>query len=109
MELAVPLISSLAQGRKPAWAWREWDGIAGGRKFPSQRATRVVGPNMFYTVTLPCTLWLLDRGKKNTPRADTVLFIDARHIDRQVDRAHRDWTPAQIGFVANLVRLYCDW
>jgi len=23
-----------------------------------------------------------------------------------VDRAHRDWTPAQIGFLANLVRLY---
>jgi type I restriction enzyme M protein len=65
-----------------------------------------VGPNMFYTVTLPCTLWFLDRGKANTPRADTVLFIDARHIYRQVDRAHRDWTPAQIGFIANLVRLY---
>jgi type I restriction enzyme M protein len=39
-------------------------------------------------------------------RANTVLFIDARHIYRQVDRAHREWTPAQIGFLANLVRLY---
>ena len=65
-----------------------------------------VGPNMFYTVTLPCTLWFLDKGKAKTQRADTVLFIDARHIYRQVDRAHRDWTPAQIGFIANLVRLY---
>ncbi len=65
-----------------------------------------VGPNMFYTVTLPCTLWFLDRGKAKTTRAETVLFIDARHIYRQVDRAHRDWTPAQIGFIANLVRLY---
>ena len=35
-----------------------------------------------------------------------MLFIDARHIYRQVDRAHRDWTPAQTGFIANLVRLY---
>jgi type I restriction enzyme M protein len=34
------------------------------------------------------------------------LFIDVRHIYRQVDRAHREWTPAQIGFLANLVRLY---
>jgi type I restriction enzyme M protein len=34
------------------------------------------------------------------------LFVDARHIYRQVDRAHREWTPAQIGFLANLVRLY---
>jgi type I restriction enzyme M protein len=65
-----------------------------------------VGPNMFYTVTLPCTLWFLDRGKAETKRADQVLFIDARHIYRQVDRAHRDWPPAQIGFIANLVRLY---
>ena len=65
-----------------------------------------VGPNMFYTVTLPCTLWFLDRGKVGTARADTVLFIDARHIYRQVDRAHRDWTAAQISFLANLVRLY---
>ncbi|MBF0609522.1 MAG: SAM-dependent DNA methyltransferase [Magnetococcales bacterium] len=65
-----------------------------------------VGPNTFYTVTLPCTLWFLDRGKARTPRADSVLFIDARHIYRQVDRAHREWTPGQIGFLANLVRLY---
>ena len=35
-----------------------------------------------------------------------MLFIDARHIYRQVDRAHREWTPAQIGFLANIVRLY---
>jgi type I restriction enzyme M protein len=65
-----------------------------------------VGPNLFYTVTLPCTLWFLDKGKTKTSRADTVLFIDARHIYRQIDRAHREWSPAQIGFIANVVRLY---
>jgi type I restriction enzyme M protein len=65
-----------------------------------------VGPNMFYTVTLPCTLWFLDKGKKKTPRSDKVLFLDTRHVYRQIDRAHRDWTPAQIGFLANTVRLY---
>jgi type I restriction enzyme M protein len=65
-----------------------------------------VGPNMFYTVTLPCTLWFLDRGKARTSRADTVLSIDARHTYRQIDRSHREWTPAQIGFLANVVRLY---
>jgi type I restriction enzyme M protein len=65
-----------------------------------------VGPNMFYTVTLPCTLWFLDRGKQRTLRADKVLFVDGRHIYRQVDRAHRDWTEGQIGFLANVVRLY---
>ncbi|NTV98591.1 MAG: SAM-dependent DNA methyltransferase [Chlorobiaceae bacterium] len=149
------------------------------RQLVESRAVDVmvaVGPNMFYTVTLPCTLWFLDKAKArlsppSSPtllpeveggendsfsstrilpeveggendsfsstrilpeveggendsfsftrihtggegggnrrnRADTVLFIDARHIYRQVDRAHRDWTPAQIGFIANLVRLY---
>jgi len=65
-----------------------------------------VGPNMFYTVTLPCTLWFYDKTKPKTPRADTILFIDARNIYRQIDRAHREWTPAQISFLANLVRLY---
>ncbi len=69
-------------------------------------AVVAVGPNMFYTVTLPCTLWFLDRGKKKTPRADRVLFVDARHIYRQIDRAHRDWTEAQVSFIANVVRLY---
>ncbi len=65
-----------------------------------------IGPNFFYTVTLPCTLWFLDRGKKGTDREDTVLFLDARHIYNQIDRAHRDFTPQQIEFLANIVRLY---
>ena len=65
-----------------------------------------VGSNFFYTVTLPCTLWFLDNGKADTERANKVLFIDARHIYRQIDRAHRDWSPAQIEFLANIARLH---
>ena len=65
-----------------------------------------IGPNFFYTVTLPCTLWFFDRAKQSTKRKDRVLFIDARHIFRQIDRAHREFTPEQIEFVANIVRLY---
>ncbi|MDZ7829371.1 MAG: N-6 DNA methylase [Halofilum sp. (in: g-proteobacteria)] len=65
-----------------------------------------VGSNFFYTVTLPCTLWFFDRAKTETKRGDQVLFIDARHIYRQIDRAHRDWLPEQIEFLANIVRLY---
>lgn len=65
-----------------------------------------VGPNMFYNVTLPCQLWFFDKGKKNTDRADKVLFLDVRHIFRQIDRAHREFTPAQIEFIANIVNLY---
>jgi type I restriction enzyme M protein len=79
------------------------------RKMIEDRAVDVmisVGPNFFYTVTLPCTLWFLDRGKKKTKRQDQVLFIDARNIFRQIDRAHREFTPEQIEFIANIVRLY---
>jgi type I restriction enzyme M protein len=65
-----------------------------------------IGSNFFYTVTLPCTLWFLDRGKASTERRDQVLFIDARQIYVQVDRAHREFSPAQIEFLANIVRLY---
>ena len=65
-----------------------------------------VGSNFFYTVTLPCTLWFLDKGKRNTVREDQVLFIDARNIYRQVDRAHRDFAPEQLEFLANIANLY---
>lgn len=65
-----------------------------------------VGSNFFYTVTLPCTLWFLDRGKEKTSRRDKVLFIDARHLYRQVDRAHREFSDELVEFIANIVRLY---
>lgn len=63
-------------------------------------------PNMFFTVTLPVTLWFLDKGKRKGNRADEVLFIDARHIFRQVNRAQRDFTPDQVEFIGNIVRLW---
>ena len=79
------------------------------RKLIEDRSIDVIlaaGTNMFYTVTLPVTLWFLDHGKKHTDRADQVLFVDAREIYNQLDRAHRDWTPQQIEFLANIVRLW---
>ena len=65
-----------------------------------------VGPNMFYNVTLPVTLWFLDKGKKKTDRKDKILFIDARNIYHQIDRAHRDWTEEQIQQIADIVRSF---
>jgi len=64
-----------------------------------------IGPNFFYTVALPCTLWFFDKSKPAASK-DKVLFIDARHIFRQLDRAHRDFSPDQVEFIANIVRLY---
>lgn len=79
------------------------------KKLIESRAVDVmvsVGSNFFYTVTLPCTLWFLDREKADSDRAEKILFIDARHIYRQIDRAHRDWKSEQIEFLANIARLY---
>jgi type I restriction enzyme M protein len=69
-------------------------------------AVVALSTNFFYTVTLPVTLWFFDKGKTKTPRKDQVLFIDARHIFRQVDRAHREFTPEQEEYLANIVRLH---
>jgi len=65
-----------------------------------------IGPNFFYTVTLPCTLWFFDRAKARGQRRDRVLFLDARPYFKQVTRAIREFTPAQLEFLANIVRLY---
>lgn len=64
-----------------------------------------VSTNFFYTVTLPCALWFLDKNKP-AKNKEKVLFIDARHIFRQVTRAVRDYTSEQLNFIANIVRLY---
>jgi type I restriction enzyme M protein len=48
-------------------------------------------------------LWFLDKAKRDPGK---VLFIDARSIYFQLDRAHREFTPEQIAFLGGLVRLY---
>ena len=58
--------------------------------------------NLFYTVTLPATLWFFDKGKAD----ERVLFIDARNIFTQVDRAHRELSDAQIQNIAIIPRLH---
>ena len=63
--------------------------------------------NMFYTVTLPATLWFFDKAKAD----DKVLFIDARNIFTQIDRAHREFSEEQIQNMAIISRLHkgrCD-
>ena len=65
-----------------------------------------IGSNFFYTVTLPCTLWFLDRTKSNIDRKGKILFIDARNIYKQFDRAHREFEPGHIRKLAKIVRSY---
>ena len=60
--------------------------------------------NMFYTVTLPATLWFFDKAKKSNDHK--ILFIDARNIFRQVTRSLREFTEEHIQNIAVIVRLY---
>ena len=59
--------------------------------------------NMFSTVTLPATLWFFN---KERTRKDEILFIDARNIFTQVDRAHRKFSEEQIKNLGIITRLY---
>lgn len=67
-----------------------------------------VGPNMFLNVTLSCTLWFFDKGKKGTDREDKVLFINAQDIYTPIpnERVLRYWTDDQIEEIASIVRRY---
>ncbi|PTX63084.1 type I restriction enzyme M protein [Kordia periserrulae] len=62
--------------------------------------------NMFYTVTLPATLWFFDKAKVNTDRKDKILFIDARNVYKQLTRAHREWTEEHVRNLGMITRLY---
>lgn len=62
--------------------------------------------NMFFTVTLPATLWFFDNAKAKTMRKDKILFIDAKQTYRQIDRAHREWSEENIQNLSTIVRLY---
>jgi len=61
--------------------------------------------NMFTSVTLPATLWFFD-NKKPEDKKDEILFIDARNVFTQVDRAHRKFSDEQIKNLAVISRLY---
>lgn len=58
--------------------------------------------NMFYTVTLPATLWFFDKAKTD----DKILFIDARNIFTQIDRAHREFSEEHIQNIAIISQLH---
>lgn len=62
--------------------------------------------NMFTSVTLPATLWFFDKAKANGDRKDEVLFIDARRIFTQIDRAHRKFSDEQIKNLGVITKIY---
>ena len=61
--------------------------------------------NMFTSVTLPATLWFFDKNKPENQKNE-ILFIDARNIFTQIDRAHRKFSDEQIKNLGIITRLY---
>jgi type I restriction enzyme M protein len=61
--------------------------------------------NFFYTRTVPCELWFLNRAKPEQYRGK-VLMIDARNIYRKVTRKIYDFSPEQEQNLLAIVRLY---
>jgi len=61
--------------------------------------------NFFYTRTVPCELWFLNRDKPEAHR-DKVLMIDARNIYRKVTRKIYDFSPEQRQNLLAIVWLY---
>ena len=62
--------------------------------------------NMFTSVTLPATLWFFDKQKPLSDKKDEILFIDARNVFTQVDRAHRKFSEEQIKNLNLITKLY---
>lgn len=61
--------------------------------------------NFFYTRTVPCELWFLNRNKPEAYK-DKVLMLDARNIYRKVTRKIYDFSPEQLQNLLAIVWLY---
>ena len=55
-------------------------------------------PQLFYSVTIPATLWFITKGKTQPGK---TLFIDARQIGSMVDRTHRDFSEEDVIKIAD--------
>lgn len=58
---------------------------------------------LFYTVQIPCSLWIVSRDRYNNKfrdRHDEILFIDARKLGKMIDRRHRELTDEEIQRIA---------
>jgi type I restriction enzyme M protein len=71
--------------------------------------------NFFYTRSVPCELWFIDRGKPDDlpdqssrplNTKSKVLMIDARNVYRQVTRKICDFSPEQMKNLTSIVWLY---
>ena len=58
---------------------------------------------LFYSVTIPVTLWFISKNKRQKGR---TLFVDARKLGYMVDRKHRDFSDEDIKKIADTFRAF---
>jgi type I restriction enzyme M protein len=61
--------------------------------------------NFFYTRTVPCELWFLNKAKPKEHQGK-VLMLDARSVYRKVTRKIYDFSPEQLRNLTSIVWLY---
>lgn len=61
--------------------------------------------NFFYTRSVPCELWFLNKNKPEHLK-DKVLMLDARNVFRKVTRKIYDFSPEQLANLTSIVWLY---
>ena len=65
---------------------------------------------LFYSTSIPVSLWILNRNKKDNPkyrkREDEILFIDGRNLGNMVDRRHRELSKDDIKKIADTYHNY---
>ena len=59
--------------------------------------------NLFYTVTIPCSIWILNRNKKQKGK---TLFLDARNLGTMVTRKLRELSEEDIDKIASTYHNY---
>ena len=64
-----------------------------------------VGNNFFYTRSLPCHLWFLDKGKSEKNK-DKILMIDARNTLRKVNTTINDFSTGQLRNFSTIMEAY---
>lgn len=61
--------------------------------------------NFFYTRSVPCELWILNRSKPEHLK-NKVLMLDARQVFRTVSRKVKDFSPEQLQNLTSIFWLY---
>ncbi len=62
-----------------------------------------ISNNFFYTRSLPCHVWFLNKKKKDK---DSILMIDARNTFRKVNNTINDFSPDQLQGLTTIIKSY---